>query len=95
MTLFKTLINNFKGMKKKTQLKAVFQYLQTNTATASMVSKATGIKRTNICYCKRDLEKRGLLKKIANRKCRLTGCKAWFLTTNRDLFPKSKLKTTK
>ena len=64
------------------QSKRYFQYLQTHIATNSMVSKATGIPQKNICRYKADLEKKGLLKEVAKRKCRLTGFPAWYLTTN-------------
>lgn len=67
---------------KKTQLQTIFYYLQDHTATASMVSKSTGIPQKNITRYKKDLEKKGLLKEVAKRKCRLTGFPAWYLTTN-------------
>ena len=67
---------------KKTQLQTIFHYLQEYTATASMISKATGIPQKNICRYKADLEKKGLLKEVAKRKCRLTGFPAWYLSTN-------------
>lgn len=74
------------------QEKTIFHYLQKNTATASMVSKATRIPQKCICRYKRDLEQRGLLFEIERKLCKLTGFKAWYLTTNPDLFPKSNLK---
>ena len=67
---------------KTSQLKTIFNFLQDNTATASMVSKACNIPQKNICRYKKDLEKKGLLKEVAKRKCRLTGFPAWYLTTN-------------
>ena len=67
---------------KKTQLHTIFHYLQDHTSTASMISKATGIPQKNITRYKADLEKKGLLKEVAKRKCRLTGFPAWYLTTN-------------
>ena len=67
---------------KKTQLQTIFHYLQEYTATASMISKATGIPQKNICRYKKDLEKKGLLKEVAKRKCRLTGFPAWYLSTD-------------
>ena len=70
-----------------TQLKTIFQYLQTNVATASMVAHATGIHQKNICRYKRDLEKVGLLWEVEQKLCKLTGFKAWYLTTNPDLAP--------
>ncbi|WP_281227684.1 hypothetical protein [Flavobacterium aquiphilum] len=74
------------------QLKTIFRYLQNHTATASMVSKATGIPQKNICRFKRDLEDAGLLFEVERKLCKLTGFRAWYLTTNPDLFPKSNLK---
>lgn len=71
----------------RTQLKTIFQYLQEHTATASMVSAATGIPQKNICRFKRDLEKAGRLYEIEKKLCKKTGFKAWYLTTNPDLFP--------
>ena len=82
---FKPLLTIFKDMKtnvKTTQLKTIFHFLQENTATASMISKATGIPQKNITRYKADLEKKGLLKEVAKRKCRLTGFPAWYLSTN-------------
>ena len=67
---------------KKTQLQTIFHYLQEYTATASMISKATGIPQKNICRYKADLEKKGLLKEVAKHKCRLTGFPAWYLSTD-------------
>lgn len=67
---------------KKTQLHTIFHYLQEYTATASMVSKATGIPQKNICRYKKDLEKKGLLKEVAKRPCKVTGFNVWYLTTN-------------
>lgn len=81
----KPLLTIFKDMNsktKKTQLQTILYYLQEYTATSSMISKATGIPQKNICRYKKDLEKKGLLKEVAKRKCRLTGFPAWYLTTN-------------
>lgn len=81
----KPLLTIFKVMKtnvKTTQLKTIFHFLQENTATASMVSKACNIPQKNICRYKKDLEKKGLLKEVAKRKCKVTGFSAWYLTTN-------------
>lgn len=66
----------------KTQLKTIFQFLQEHIATASMVSDATGIDQKNICRYKRDLEKAGRLWEIEKGKCKKTGFKAWYLSTN-------------
>lgn len=81
-----------KDMNSKTQEKTIFHYLKNHTATASMVSKATGIPQKCICRYKRDLELSGLLYEVVKKRCKLTGFKAWYLTTNPNLFPKSNLK---
>lgn len=70
-----------------TQLQTIFLYLKTHIATASMVSSATGIPQKNICRYKKDLEKRGLLSEVVKKTCKITGFKAWYLTTNEDNFP--------
>ncbi len=72
---------------KLTQLQTIFHYLQYHVATASMVSKATGVPQKNICRYKRDLEKAGRLWEIEKKMCKVTGFKAWYLTTNPDKAP--------
>ncbi|KFF28717.1 hypothetical protein IQ37_09805 [Chryseobacterium piperi] len=71
------------------QLKTIFQYLQHHIATASMIAEATGVPQKNICRYKRELEKAGRLWEVEKRKCKATGFKAWYLTTNFDYSPKS------
>ena len=71
------------------QLKTIFNYLQSHTATASMVADATGVPQKSICRYKRDLQKRGLLYEVKKGLCELTKFRAWYLTTNPDLFPRS------
>ena len=73
----------------ESQKKTIFQYLKYHTATASMVTDATGVPQKSICRYKRDLEKQNLLCELFKTACKLTGFKAWYLTTNPDLFPKS------
>lgn len=63
------------------QERTIFKYLQKHTATASMVSKATGIPQKNITRYKRDLELRGLLYEVEKKLCKVTGFKAWYLST--------------
>lgn len=72
-----------------TQLKTIFEYLQNHTATASMTAEVTGIPQKSICRYKRDLEKRGLLFEVRKGFCEITKFRAWYLTTNPELFPKS------
>jgi len=52
-------VNQFQNQKK-----TIFQYLKQHTATASMVSEATGVPQKSICRYKRDLEKQGLLYEV-------------------------------
>lgn len=77
-----TIFKDMNSKTKKTQLQTILYYLQDYTVTASMLSKATGIPQKNICRYKKDLEKKGLLKEVAKRKCKVTGFPAWYLTTN-------------
>jgi len=65
-----------------TQLQTIFQYLQENVATASMVADATGVPQKCITRYKRDLEKVGKLWEIRKTTCKKTGFKAWYLTTD-------------
>mgnify|MGYP003662894463 CR=1 FL=1 len=71
----------------KSQLKTIFHYLEKHTATASMLSAATGVPQKNICRYKRDLEKAGQLWEIEKKSCKHTGFKAWYVTTNPDRVP--------
>ena len=87
-----SLMNNKSQSKYKadrTQLKTIFNYLQKHTATASMVTDATGIPQKCICRYKRDLEKQGRLAEVKKSVCKHTGHKAWYLTTNPGQFPQS------
>ena len=76
-----------KSNERFTQLKTIFEYLQNNTATATMVTDATGVPQKCITRYKRDLEKVGKLKEVKKTFCKITGFKAWYLTTNQSLFP--------
>lgn len=73
----------------KAQEKRYFEYLKIHIATNSMVTNATGIPQKNLTRFKRDLEKQGLLYEIEKKLCKKTGFRAWYLTTNPELFPKS------
>ena len=81
------LLDNDKDTAKSNQLKTIFDYLQKNIVTASMVSKETGIPQKNICRYKRDLEQSGRLWELYKTNCKLTGFKAWYLTTDPDKVP--------
>jgi len=74
-----------------TQLQTIFQYLQGNVATASMVTDATGVPQKCITRYKRDLERAGRLWEVTKTCCKKTGFKAWYLTTNPDKAPKNSL----
>jgi len=65
----------------------MFQFLKYNTATASMVSEATGIPQKNVCRYKRELEKSGRLFQVIKMNCQKTGFPAWFLSTNPSKSP--------
>ena len=73
----------------KSQTKTVYEYLKHNVATASMVQDATGVEQKNITRYKRELEKCGLLAEVKHDRCEITKNRAWYLTTNPELFPKS------
>ena len=77
-----------KSNTRQTQLQTIFRYLQKHSATASMVTDATGIPQKCITRYKRDLEKAGRLWEIEKKQCKKTGFKAWYLTTNPDNAPK-------
>lgn len=74
-------------MKVNTQLETIFEFLKTNLATASMVTDATGVPQKCVTRYKRDLEKVGKLAEIKKDYCKLTGFKAWYITTDANQFP--------
>lgn len=71
-----------KGTSHTAQKQTIFCYLKEHIATASMVSEATGVPQKCICRYKRDLEEANLLWEVEKAACKVTGCKAWYLTTN-------------
>ena len=75
--------------KNKTQIQTIFNYLQNNVATATMVYQATGIAQKCITRHKRHLEKLGKLAEVKRQRCKITNCWAWYITTNVDLFSQS------
>ncbi|MFT4534657.1 MAG: hypothetical protein ACI9P5_002018 [Saprospiraceae bacterium] len=75
------------GQDYRTQQKIIFQYLQKHIATASMVAYATGIPQKNITRYKRDLEKTRRLWEVEKMLCKITGIKAWYLSTNPENAP--------
>jgi len=80
-----TIKSKSKGNYFNNQKKTIFQYLKKRTATASMITAAIGISQKNICRYKRDLEKAGQLCEVKKDLCKITGFKAWYLTTNSKL----------
>lgn len=70
-----------------TQKETIFQYLQEYTATASMVSAATGVPHKCITRYKRDLEIAGRLWETEKKICKQTGFRAWYLTANPNEAP--------
>ena len=79
--------NHIKGNDFQSQVQTIFHYLQDHVATASMVSKETGIPQKNITRYKRDLEKADMLWEIEKKACEATGFKAWYLTTDPEKAP--------
>ena len=79
--------NSPKGNTRYNQLQTIFEYLQKNVATASMIADVTGIYQKNICRYKRDLEKAGRLWETTKTICKKTGFKAWYLTTDPNKNP--------
>ena len=76
-----------KDNSRRTQVKTIFEYLKIHTATASMITQVTGIPQKNICRYKRDFEKAGILWEIERKTCKVTGFKAWYLTTDAGKAP--------
>ena len=70
-----------------TQLRTIFQYLQTHIATASMVTEATGVPQKCICRYKRDLQQSGRLWEVKKDFCEHTGHRAYYLTTDPEKAP--------
>ena len=70
----------------QSQEKTIFHYLEKHTATATMLTDATGIPQKCITRYKRDFEKAGKLQEVLKAMCKSSGFKAWYLTTNKNLF---------
>ena len=67
------------------QMQIFYDFLHKKTATYSMVSESTGLRQKNCTRYKRKLEKNGYLWEVYDGKCRVTGLKAAYLTTNPSL----------
>jgi hypothetical protein len=78
-----------KTTKSQNQKQTIFHYLQEHTATASMVTDATGIAQKCITRYKRDLEKANRLWEVIRTFCQLTGFRAYYLTTDPTKAPKT------
>lgn len=68
-----------------TQEGIVYHYLRSHVATASMVEDSTGVKQKCVTRIKAKLEKKGVLWEVKQMHCKITGYKAWYLTTNPEL----------
>lgn len=84
-----SLISRTKDTTHQTQLQTIFNFLHYHVATASMVTDATGVPQKCITRYKRDLEKAGMLWEIEKKDCQKTGFKAWYLSTDPAMAPKS------
>ena len=73
--------------RKDTELQAVYEYLQNNTATATMAAVALNIYRPSLCRRKRTLQKAGYLIEVKIGYCPITKHRAAFLSTNPALMP--------
>ena len=78
-----------KDSENQSQMEVIFQYLQKNVATASMVAEATNIPQKNICRYKREFEKDGNLAQVYKAYCKVTRHVAWYITTDKSKFPSS------
>ena len=91
-TIYKQSLNaNYFRQAKDKQLqnKAIILFMMLHTTSASMVTETTGVQQNSIYLYKRDLEKQGLLYEVVKNHCELTGFNTWYLSTNKELFPKS------
>ena len=87
MSNHNTGVNNSERPYKGNELQAVYEYLQSNIATATMAAAALKIYRPSLCRRKRTLEKAGLLAEVKQGYCKITRCEAAYLTTNTAWFP--------
>lgn len=73
----------------KAQMKRYFEFLKHNVATNSMCSDALGIPQKNLTRYKRKFEKNNQLWEVYRTKCKHTGHKASYLTTDPDKAPEA------
>lgn len=69
------------------QLERFYTYLQENTVTSTMASKALAIPQKNLTRFKRKLEIANRLWEVDYKYCEHTGHLAWYLSTNPNLKP--------
>lgn len=62
----------------------IMLYLWNQDATVSMLAYATGWPKQTIRWYTWGLEKSGLLWKVERAYCKISGRRAWYLTTNPD-----------
>jgi hypothetical protein len=67
------------------ELKQVREYLTKHNATATMVSVALNIYRPNLCRQKRELEDAEVLIVTHRGRCKITGCRADYLSCNPEI----------
>ena len=72
------------GRNRSAQIQLLWDYLHVQPSTASMAAKVTGIPQKCITRLKRKLEKEGRLWPVSKGICAITGCQAWYLTTDID-----------
>lgn len=87
MSNHNTGVNNSKGPYKGNELQVVYEYLQTNIATATMAATGLNIYQPALCRRKRTLEKAGKLMGVKTGYCKITKCEATYLSTNAAWFP--------
>jgi hypothetical protein len=73
----------------KSQLEAFYRYLLEEKATCSMAERELSIPQKNLCRYKRTLEKADRLWAVCKDVCKVTGFKAWYLTTNPENAPQT------
>lgn len=64
------------------QMKRFFDALKDEPKTMLMVAYEIGIERANLCRYKRKFEKANQLWEVESKPCKITGFRAWYLTTN-------------
>lgn len=68
-------------------MRIFYDHLNEHISTCSMACEATGIKQKNATRYKAELQKLNLLWEVDCKPCKITGFKAQWLTTNKNLIP--------